>query len=273
MNKILHPVFRQLNVLIVFTTKGITEPETFWNKFKACFRRFQNSSAPGRTQTNGIADLPLRLYLFAKILPDWLCYAIRRLSIFDKLIRFNYLIARKIIITLTVFLALTVLSSCRDSATADFPRVFPIDSYTRTQCPDKKTGYLVEFVMDKDSAAPVRYHSGIWCPDNGDKSSWNFIGYDEKKLKVDEGKYFQGKMHGLWTSWHKNGVKAAENYYDRGNPKGKFINWHDNGAVALTGEYYAGGKPEGKWVYTDNKGRIEKVVNWNKGELMSLQKQ
>jgi len=51
-----------------------TEPETFWDKSKACFRRFQNSSAFGRIQTIGIADLPLRLDLFAKIFPDWLCF-------------------------------------------------------------------------------------------------------------------------------------------------------------------------------------------------------
>jgi len=179
-----------------------------------------------------------------------------------------------IILLPTLLLGLIIVSSCRNSAPADFPRVYPIESYAKAQCPDQKTGYLVEFIITKDAAASsVRYHSGLWCPEDSEKNVWTFTGYDEKKLKIDEGKYQQGKMHGLWTSWHKNGVKASENYYERGNPSGKFINWHDNGAVALTGEYCEEGKPDGKWVYTDNKKRTEKIIYWNKGELTGGQKQ
>ncbi|HOW57418.1 MAG TPA: hypothetical protein PKZ12_05415 [Smithellaceae bacterium] len=51
-----------------------SQPEKFWIKAKACFRRFQNSPA---APTVGIADLQPCLDLITKIFPDWLLKAIR----------------------------------------------------------------------------------------------------------------------------------------------------------------------------------------------------
>lgn len=173
----------------------------------------------------------------------------------------------------TVVFSLLFIVCCQNSNNANFPRIYPLESYTEVACPQEKKGYSAKFRIGKDTAAmPVRYSTGLYCPDSKGKNSWYFIGYDEQGRKVDEGGYVNGKQQGQWVGWHKNGVKESEGNFENDMPIGKFIMWHENRKIAVEGEYSSDWKLDGKWVYTDSRGHIEKVIVWNKGTIVSRQK-
>jgi len=162
------------------------------------------------------------------------------------------------------------VNSCQSSSEGDFPRVYAPESYTKVKCENGLNGYRVKFRTGKDIAQlPGRYSFGLWCPENKKSKNWLFRSFDDKGNKIDEGKFLDGKQHGLWIGWHKNGAKESEGYFEKGMPIGRFTMWHDNGTVAVTGEYSYDWKPDGKWVYTDSQGRIERIVIWNKGSIVS----
>jgi hypothetical protein len=174
---------------------------------------------------------------------------------------------------LIVVVSLLFIISCQNSTGGNFPRIYPMESYTEVACPQDKKGYSVKFRVGKDTEAlPVRYSSGLWCPEDRSNKTWYFISYDEAGHKVDEGRYLEGKQNGQWLGWHKNGVKESEGYFDTGMPVGKFTMWHDNGKIAVQGEYSPDWKLDGKWVYTDARGRTEKIIVWNKGTIVSIKK-
>ena len=50
--------------------------------------------------------------------------------------------------------------------------------------------------------------------------------YGQKKQETT---YMDGKMHGLWTWWHPNGLKEAEGTYMDGKKHGQETWWHPNG--------------------------------------------
>jgi hypothetical protein len=155
----------------------------------------------------------------------------------------------------------------------NFPRIYPVDSYSEVSCSEKTKGYLAKFRLGRDAnVLPVKYSTGLWCPDEKNDKIWYFTGYDEKGRKIDEGKFVDGKQHGLWVGWHKNGVKESEVIFEKGMPVGKFTAWHDNGTAAVSGEYYSDWKMDGKWIYSNPKGIIEKIIVWDKGKIVGRKK-
>lgn len=161
-------------------------------------------------------------------------------------------------------------SSCQSDYEGDFPRVYAPESYSQAKCDNGVNGYRVKFRTGKDAAQlPVRYNFGIWCPENRKSKIWKFSSFDDMGHKIDEGRFLDGKQHGLWIGWHKNGVKESEGSFEKGMPIGGFTIWHDNGAVAVAGQYSYDWKPDGKWVYSDSRGRIERIIIWNQGSIVS----
>ena len=47
-----------------------------------------------------------------------------------------------------------------------------------------------------------------------------------KKSRWAEGEYRDGKKHGVWNFWHKNGEKWYEGGYKDGKPAGDHRAWH-----------------------------------------------
>lgn len=146
--------------------------------------------------------------------------------------------------------------------------LFEVTSSKLVFCPDGKSGLLTNL---KQKSLPLRYHSARWCPmteaKGGKVTQWRFTSYDDAGRKVDEGEYFEARMHGLWISWHPNGVKQTEGHYVNGEPIGSHTSWHDNGEIAVTMNY-VDGKPDGIWVYRDSTGRIIKKLNWHLGKII-----
>ncbi len=80
--------------------------------------------------------------------------------------------------------------------------------------------------------------------------------------KVEEGKLFQSKKEGTWTTYFKTGKMKMIAEYKQGKPNGKFIKFYENG------------KPKEKGIYVDNhfydtlfryypNGNLESVVVYN----------
>ena len=86
--------------------------------------------------------------------------------------------------------------------------LFEVTSYELVTCPDGKSGLLTNL---KQKTVLLRYQSARWCPtteaNDGRVTQWRFTSFDDAGRKVDEGEYLEAKMHGLWISWHPNGVK------------------------------------------------------------------
>lgn len=178
----------------------------------------------------------------------------------------------KIIFIVSILFCSLFIVAC-EKPYGNFPRVYPVDSYAEVSCSEKTKGYSVQFRLGRDTnALPVKYSTGLWCPEEKNDQIWSFTGYDEKGRKVDEGKFLNGKQHGLWIGWHKNAVKESEGNFEKGIPVGKFTAWHDNGAVAVSGEYYFDWKMDGKWIYTNPKGKVEKIIVWDKGKIVDARK-
>jgi hypothetical protein len=179
----------------------------------------------------------------------------------------------KIIFIISTLLFCSLFIIACEKPYGNFPRIYPIDSYTEVSCSEKTKGYSVKFRLGRDTAAmSVKYSTGLWCPDEKNDKIWYFIGYDEKGRKIDEGKYFEGKQQGLWIGWHKNGIKESELNFEKGMPTGKFTAWHDNGAIAVKGEYYSEWKMDGEWMYTNPQGKLEKIIVWDKGNIVGTKK-
>jgi antitoxin component YwqK of YwqJK toxin-antitoxin module len=95
----------------------------------------------------------------------------------------------------------------------------------------------------------------------GDKNHQEF--YPEGGLKM-EGTLKDGKRHGLWTSYGKNGKVKSRSEYVMGVTQGPTVVYNENGDVFYTGTY-SDGKPSGIWRFYNSKGEEEKVIDYNQG--------
>ena len=53
---------------------------------------------------------------------------------------------------------------------------------------------------------------------------------------------------GLWTYWHKSGVKLYEGHFSDGTPVGRHVWWHSNGQREAEGDF-ADGKQDAGWAW------------------------
>jgi antitoxin component YwqK of YwqJK toxin-antitoxin module len=79
--------------------------------------------------------------------------------------------------------------------------------------------------------------------------------YDAAKTKIKfQGEHDEnGKRHGKWVHYHKNGTEASITFYTNGIRNGFSSVKRPNGAMYYHGEY-KDDKPVGVWKYYDEKG-------------------
>lgn len=53
---------------------------------------------------------------------------------------------------------------------------------------------------------------------------------------------------GLWTYWHKSGVKLYEGQFSEGTPAGRHVWWHSNGQREAEGDF-VDGKQHAEWIW------------------------
>ena len=87
----------------------------------------------------------------------------------------------------------------------------------------------------------------------------------ENGQKRSEANWKDGKMDGLWMSWHENGQKGAETNFKDGKPDGQTISWHDNGQKETEGNWKDGKKDGLQTTWFPNGQKFMKG-NWKDGK-------
>jgi hypothetical protein len=142
-----------------------------------------------------------------------------------------------------------------------------------TPCQDNKKCYCYEIAPTAEAPSlvlPLRYAKVQYCPVEVREGYivFAFKSWDKGGNKVDEGRFLNKEMDGLWTSWHPNGVKEGEGYYKNGKQNGPFTTWHDNGKIAVQVNY-KDGIPHGEWFFWDKTGKLTKKITWDNGKPVS----
>ena len=83
--------------------------------------------------------------------------------------------------------------------------------------------------------------------------------YTGKIFGLLDGRNFEfhtndGKIDGLWVTWHQNGQKLVEANYKNGKQNGLETAWHENGQKASESNWKDGKVLEGSRKYWNNKG-------------------
>jgi len=88
--------------------------------------------------------------------------------------------------------------------------------------------------------------------------------YPDGSLKTISNYDHQGRKHGLWSFWRKNGELWSETNYSHGKKHGPYRVWHPNGKLQIKGSYFEGEKV-GTWTIMseDGKEKTEKVYSAN----------
>ncbi len=76
-----------------------------------------------------------------------------------------------------------------------------------------------------------------------------------------EGAYEKGEKTGNWEKWAENGVKVTQGEFAFGKMHGLWTDWHGNGCKALESRWFYG-KRDGKWSYWRPDGSLEKKVDF-----------
>jgi antitoxin component YwqK of YwqJK toxin-antitoxin module len=82
---------------------------------------------------------------------------------------------------------------------------------------------------------------------------------------VERSSFKDGKLHGKFTTWHKNGKVAKECEYIAGKLNGKLKEWHQNGKLANESEYI-NGKLHGVSRDYDEMGKLVNEQKYEHGE-------
>ncbi len=109
--------------------------------------------------------------------------------------------------------------------------------------------------------------------------------WPDRITKYAEGSVVNGKRHGKWTEWHRNGQRSGTGNYDHGKKDGSWIYWYDNGHPSAVMNYERGillfaksYRPNGtvgshirngtgKWVTWYKNGKKEQECNYVNGKL------
>ena len=178
------------------------------------------------------------------------------------------------IVWVLVFLFLPVLFSLNSMAQDNKELLDHIQQWAPkiepTLCGDDKRCYCFDLTPKFDNPRGLRYTKCQFCPIEVQTGHilLAFTSWDCDGKKVDEGRFINWKMDGLWTSWHPNGVKQAEGYYKNGKENGSLITWHDNGQIAVQGSH-KDGMEEGEWCFWDKTGKLTKTIIFSNGKPVS----
>ena len=81
-------------------------------------------------------------------------------------------------------------------------------------------------------------------------------------LKKTEGPVKDGKKHGLWKAWYRDGAKWSEGNFQHDMNHGSHTVWHENGQKFYEGNYIVGQRT-GIWTFWAEDGRLLKELNYN----------
>ncbi len=87
------------------------------------------------------------------------------------------------------------------------------------------------------------------------------IFYPDGMIKLRYSRYMSDDgsrwvRHGLFQSYHQNGLQSSEGSYSHGAETGRWKSFHENGTLAAEGEYLDGAET-GIWRYWDSDGHPE----------------
>ncbi len=88
------------------------------------------------------------------------------------------------------------------------------------------------------------------------------IDFYPNHLKKTEGPVLDGKKHGLWKAWYKDGTKWSEGIFQHDMNHGRHTVWHQNGQKFYEGDYIVGQR-SGIWKFWAEDGRLLKETNYN----------
>lgn len=77
-----------------------------------------------------------------------------------------------------------------------------------------------------------------------------------------EGEYIKEKKTGIWVKWTENGARITEGEFLYGKMHGKWTDWHSNGQKALESQWVMG-KRDGTWTYWGVDGSLEKREHYD----------
>ncbi|GFO57574.1 hypothetical protein GMSM_45810 [Geomonas sp. Red276] len=83
-----------------------------------------------------------------------------------------------------------------------------------------------------------------------------------RRMSLDRQRWIR---HGLFVSYHKNGIVASEGNYENGLEPGVWRDFHENGQLASAGSY-VNGKEDGHWKFWSLDGNEEQPVTYKNGE-------
>jgi len=108
--------------------------------------------------------------------------------------------------------------------------------------------------------------TGMGCPESVDAKDlverngvyfkkFTEVPFTGKTTGKTQGSFRNGKKHGPWVKYHKNGqLREKENYKD-GKRDGPWVNYWDNGQLKSKGTY-KNGKMDGLWVAYNKYGTV-----------------
>lgn len=123
--------------------------------------------------------------------------------------------------------------------------------------PEKATLYWPNGVAFWRSKAI--YAQGLML-DGRRHGNWVFWYRDGRKQV--QGEYFRDSKTGTWVQWRQDGGKATQGNFAEGKMHGKWVDWHVNGTKALESHWHMG-KRDGKWIYWKPDGSIEKTLEYD----------
>lgn len=125
------------------------------------------------------------------------------------------------------------------------------------QACDKPLTEVVEDTYEDGTTRVVRFYS----ENDGQKKLVKEKMFYQGGVLQLEGTYKDKKRDGLWTYYYKDGKKWSEANYKEGVNDGSSITWFENGQKRYEGTYKEGNKT-GKWKFWDQKGTLEKEIEY-----------
>jgi antitoxin component YwqK of YwqJK toxin-antitoxin module len=92
---------------------------------------------------------------------------------------------------------------------------------------------------------------GVWF------KKFSTVPFTGKTTGKIQGTFKDGKKHGPWVVFHKNGQLLRKGNYKDGKEDGPVVGYHDNGQLRIKG-IYKDGKEDGPWVSYNEDGTVNK---------------
>jgi antitoxin component YwqK of YwqJK toxin-antitoxin module len=123
----------------------------------------------------------------------------------------------------------------------------------------KPSGRITRFYPDKKPESTGRYthgrKDGLWL-----SFYWN-------GMMADSSVYADGNFIGTRLAWYPDGTLADSAVY-RSDGSGIFVQWFANGNPSVAGNFAPDYKPQGKWQFFHDNGKLSALEVYDKGSLL-----